>query len=140
MELNRIEKFIVGKENECIEIIGIRMSGSVELKDVILIKNIHIQSFINYLKNIDHDPSIDIEDNPDENIIETLLETIKDDEYNIYIGLRKYNYSFENSELELSSFWKNKNIKSSSIDIPYKNYEDLRMQLDVLIAEIEKVL
>lgn len=34
----------------------------------------------------------------------------------------------------------NENIQSHSIDIPYKDYEDLRKQLDALIAEIEKVL
>ena len=140
MEINRIRKFIVKNEQECIEITGIRMSGSVELKDVILIKKVHIQLFINSLKNIDHDPAFDIDDNPDENILQSTLQSIEDDEYSIYIGIRKFNYSFENNDLELSSFWEDDNVKSASIDISYKNFTDLRNQLDSLIAEIEKVI
>ncbi len=140
MEINRIRKFIVKNEQECIEITGIRMSCSVELKDVILIKKVHIQLFINSLKNIDHDPAFDIDDNPDENILQSTLQSIEDDEYSIYIGIRKFNYSFENNDLELSSFWEDDNVKSASIDISYKNFTDLRNQLDSLIAEIEKVI
>lgn len=140
MESNRIRKFIVKKEQECIEITGIRKSGSVELKDVILIKKVHMQLFINSLKNIDHDPAFDIDDNPDENILQSTLQTIENNEYSIYIGIRKFNYSFENNELELSSFWEDDNVNSASIDISYKDYTDLRSQLDSLIAEIEKVM
>ena len=105
-----------------------------------VIKQKDLKNLINALKNIKHDPSIDVKDNPDENILNHTLETIEDSDYHISLRIRKYNYSFENAELRLCSYWNNQNFDNDSIDIPYKDFEDLRRQLDSLIAEIEKVM
>ena len=64
----------------------------------------------------------------------------QDDEYSISVGVIKYNYSFEFNEFKITTFWENSNIESSLITFSYKNFEDLRRQLDSLIAEIEKVI
>ncbi len=106
----------------------------------VIIKQDDILKVVRFLKKLDHDPEVDIENDSNDNISSVTYETINDSDYDLFIGAHKYNYQFVNNEFELYSFWKSKEINSHSIDIPYKNYEDLRMQLDALIAEIEKVL
>lgn len=139
MNNQRVLFFKTIKENDLIIIRGYYYLDPEYFVQVI-IKQSDILKVISFIKNIKHDPEVDIKGNPNENVLNLTLEKFKEPDYQVLIRVRKYNYSFENSEVRLCSYWEKENIQSNSIDIPYKNYEDLRMQLDSLIAEIEKVL
>ncbi len=78
------------------------------------------------------------EDNPDENMNEKTLDEINEPDCSIYLGVRKYNYSNEPSELVLSCFWEDDSVDSAFINLPYTDFEDLRNQLDFLIGELTK--
>ena len=131
-------KIIIKKIDENIEVASVRYSGSIELKDKVLIKGSLVHQFIEMLKKIDHAPDEDIEDNPDENMIEKTLDEINEPDCSFYLGVRKYNYSNEISELVLSSFWEDDSVDSAFINLPYTDFEDLRNQLDFLIGELTK--
>lgn len=131
-------KIIVKKIDENFEIASVRYSGSIELKDKVLIKGSLVNQFIEMLKKIDHAPDEDIEDNPDENMIEKTLDEINEPDCSIYLGVRKYNYSNEPCELVLSCFWEADSVDSAFINLPYTDFEDLRNQLDFLIDELTK--
>lgn len=106
-----------------------------------VIKQKDVQRVVKVLKNINHDSEDDInDDDSNENSAGIVFDKIQDSDYRIYISAEKFNYSFREKEFQICSFWNNKSIKSRSIEIPYKDYADLRNQLDSLIAEIEKVL
>ncbi|MCR5063418.1 MAG: hypothetical protein K6A89_09060 [Treponema sp.] len=55
-------KIIVRKIDENFEIASMRYSGSIELKDKVLIKGSLVNQFIEMLKKIDHAPDEDFED------------------------------------------------------------------------------
>lgn len=131
-------KIIVKKIDENFEIASVLYSGSIELKDKVLIKGNLVCQFIEMLKKIDHAPDEDIEDNPVENMIEKSLGEINVPDCSIYLGVRKFNYSNEPCELVLSSFWEDDSVDSAFINLPYTDFEDLRNQLDFLIGELTK--
>ena len=105
-----------------------------------IIKQKDVYELLSVLKDINHDPDIDIKQDPNDNISMYSIFERQDDEYSISVGVIKYNYSFELNEFKITTFWENSNIESSLITFSYKNFEDLRRQLDSLIAEIEKVI
>ena len=105
-----------------------------------IIKQKDVYELLSVLKDINHAPDIDIKQDPNDNISMYSIFERQDDEYSISVGVIKYNYSFEFNEFKITTFWENSNIESSLITFSYKNFEDLRRQLDSLIAEIEKVI
>ena len=139
MNGQRLLFFKTKKENEDIVIKGY-YSVEPEYFVQVIIKQSDILNIVQFFKNLDHDPEVDIKEDPNENVLNRTLTKYSDSDYQVIIRARKYNYSFENCEFRVCSYWENENIQSHSIDIPYKDYEDLRKQLDALIAEIEKVL
>lgn len=139
MNGQRLLFFKTKKENENIVIKGY-YSVEPEYFVQVIIKQSDILNVVQFFKNLDHDPEVDIKEDPNENVLNRTLTKYSDSDYQVIIRARKYNYSFENCEFRVCSYWENENIRSHSIDIPYKDYEDLRKQLDALIAEIEKVL
>ena len=106
----------------------------------IQIKLSDIQVVLETLKNIDHDPSEEGNDEMFGRVVNKLL-LKQDDNYKLFIRTEYNPWGYHDPKnLWIFSYWNDKSIKSNRICLSYWTYEELKTEVDRLVDAIETAL
>ena len=140
MNYGRIEHYRLSKEKNNLLVIAFFEEDETYDCHRVQIKLADIPVVLETLKNIDHDPSEEGNDEMFGRVVNKLF-LKQDDNYKLFIRTEYDPWGYHDPKnLWIFSYWNDKSIKSNRICISYWTYEELKMEVDRLVDAIEEAM
>ena len=137
MMLKRITRFEAKNSNSFITVKGYFMLSDEEYSRQFIIAKEDIPELINAIKNIDHDPEKDYDGVGDTDITLYRKNTKQKD---ISCWFSYQGWGYQPNTITVGTSWYDGSHQNGSIHIPYKDFDDMKSQLNDLVKVIESCM